>query len=256
MRPSIPAAPSLPAALVALVAFLVLLVAAPAAIALESLAQARCVCADGALNTGDYVSCIAKFSRRLEAAGIIDSAERSDAVRSASADDVDAVAEECPDAFAGGDTGWGTSVSVSTPRPDVSPRFVTAIEVHAKVWNRTTCTICPDVALELPVQPDGTTCLFEVRVLKDGLVARRELRECDPLAATRLEIPRGTTIARDFLVPLTALDPDPALGLFDGAFVSGVLEIELEWTGEGPEIDGSPTGGGEQPLARIPIRTR
>jgi hypothetical protein len=43
----------------------------------------RCFCADGALNHGDYVSCLAHMSRRLVASGDLDAKERAAMVREA-----------------------------------------------------------------------------------------------------------------------------------------------------------------------------
>lgn len=237
---------------------LTLLAAAAPARALDTLEDVHCVCADGALNAGDFVSCVAHFTRRLEASGRMTREERSAAVSGASSVDFALLSRTCPPAFGGGsaEQGWGTSVAVSTPNPPSSPAFETAVDVRVKLFNDTTCVICPDVEMIMPVQPDGSVCLYEARILRGGLVVRRELLECELGGDPVLTIPKGARVEREFTLPLVALDADPATGLADGTRLTGVLEVEILWTGEGPEFDGTVEGFGREPIARIPLRTR
>lgn len=230
---------------------LVLLTALPAA-AVESLDEARCVCADGALNQGDYVSCMSKFTRRLVAQGAIDKVERSNAVADASSEDLAAIVEGC----SGSDgnlnvSGWGLGLQVGSAfYPAPSPSGVaSAAEASLFLWNFSP----QDVFQSTPVSPGGD-CAFTVEIYdRVGNRLRVDDSVCLPTTG-RLDMPIGTVEQRDFLIPLLALGADTSL--VDGERLpSGTYRIRVTWDTIGPDrTEDAPLLTGSRPSAEITIR--
>lgn len=235
---------------------LVLLTAATTLHALETPEDAMCVCADGALGTGDYVSCLAKMTRRLVAAGDLDRAGRAELVAAASATDLDALDAFCADRGGAGDLeGYGTSLSVGTPfYPAASPSGPTSLAlVQVRLWN-----FSPrDLVLVSNTSGPADGCLFSFRVLDDtGLVVRQASPAICLPALLDLELDRGEIQTYDASVPLVAEGSDPAAGVIDGEKLpDGIYQIEVLWHLSGPELG---TGSGNfvapLPTARVPIR--
>ena len=233
----------------AFAALLALLAAAPAS-ALESLEDARCTCADSAVNQGDYVSCLTKMTRRLVLLGAIDRVERSNAIADASTDDLDAILAEC-----GGDagldvSGWGVGLQVGTAfYPAPAPSGVaSAAEVSLFLWN-----LSPQDVDQTTSGPAVDECLFEVTILDQvGNIVRRDDSVCLPIV-DEFDLPMGTVERRDFVLPLLAFDSETGLG--DGARLpEGGYSIRVTWRAFGPNRDDMPSTAGTRPTASISIR--
>lgn len=231
------------------VVFALLLSPSPAD-ALDSLEDVACVCGDGALNTGDYVSCIAHFSRRLEAHGIIDREQRQEAVRSASAIDLDALAESCAADDEAALRGWGVSLSVDRPfYPEsfgLGPEY--AADARLRQWNFST----EDAYQNTPTPPVGE-CSF-VLTIRDaaGRVQRRDNAAC-PTVIDTLDLPAGSLEERRFFIPLSTLGSET--GLPDGTQLrAGLYQLEVRWRAQGPQHGPGDVFGGGEPRATVVIR--
>ncbi len=236
-------------ALVAALSSFVLL-ASPAS-ALESLDEVRCRCADSAANQGDYVSCIASFTRRLVLVGTIDRVERSNAIADASSEDLEALLAGC----AADDNnlavaGWGVGLQVGSAfYPDPAASGVDAVaDLNLFLWN-----LAPDDVIQTtPVAPGGD-CAYDVRVLDQfGNIVRRDDSICLPTTG-RFDLPAGTIEQRAFPLPLLAFGA--VTGLRDGARLPvGAYTIRVTWSANGPSETDMPSTAGAQPSASITIR--
>lgn len=237
----------------ALVTALTSLLLAPApASALESLDEARCICADSNVNTGDYVSCLAQMTRRLVLLGALDRVERSNAIADASSADLAAVRAGCSDDEDPGLAidGWGVGLQVGTAfYPTPAPSGVaSAAEVSLFLWN-----LSPqDVQQTTPVFPAGD-CGYVVKILNQfGQVVRNDESVCLPSVGS-FDLPTGTVERRDFILPLLAFQAETGLG--DGTRLpDGAYRIEVGWAANGPNADDMPSSAGSSSSATITIR--
>lgn len=234
----------MPAALVLLLAG-----AVPAA-ALADLDEVRCTCADAAVNQGDYVSCLARMTRRLVLLGEIDRVERSNAIADASNEDLDALAADCGSEAGLAVDGWGVGLQVGSPfYPAPAPSGVaSAAELGLWPWN-----FSPRDVEQTTSGPADGPCSFEVLILDStGGVVRRDDAVCPPLI-DELDLPVGTVERRDFLLPLLALDSET--GLADGTRLpTGGDTIQVTWRAFGPSADDMPSTPGARSSASISIR--
>jgi len=239
-----------PTPLAALLAAVLAAGAAAAAPSVDSLADAACVCADGALSLGDHVSCVVKFARRLEARGLITAEQRQEAVRTASEADLEALSEECDAGQPEGPRGRGVSLSEVTAFYPASFGSGPVYEAHAflRLWNFTDDDVFQSVGT-VPVDE----CSF-LLTIRDGFerIVRRDMTAC-PALVSRLDMPIGTMEEREMWVPLATFQSET--GLPDGTQLRpGVYRIELRWRSEGPQHGPGDVFEGGQPLAAITIR--
>jgi hypothetical protein len=228
--------------------------AAGPALAFESLDEVRCVCADGALNTGDFVSCTSHLSRRLEVHGLISAAERRDAVREASDADLDAVLATCPTGGGGAQEGWGVSVEIEDAfwPAMFGTGMIPAVRGTVRLWNATG----KDVYQTTQWGPDTDGCTFQVSVIdaQGRQVRAPDTWACYPEMGT-LDVPSGTVLERTFLTGLGAQDPDPATGLVSGDHLpAGIYRIRVEWMVDGPQEEPGTILDGGLPAAEITVR--
>jgi hypothetical protein len=233
----------------------VLLVSLAPAAALDTVDDALCICADGALGTGDYVSCLSKMTRRLVAAGVITQTERSDLVSDASSTDLEALQDYCDSLGGGGGLeGFGTSYHVRDAFcPAWSPSGpLCGVIGKLRMWNFTD----DDIYLVSRQGGSAEGCLFVVTVYTaNGLVARRTPSACFD-ALTEYPLPIGTVWEYDLVVPMMAENSDPAAGLIDSeGLPNGIYEIRIEWILSGPEkVSGTFNVEGDYPEIVLPVR--
>jgi hypothetical protein len=225
---------------------------APAA-AFDTVEEVLCVCVEDVLNTGDYVSCLSHMTRRLREKGIIDRRERGEILSAAAATDLLALQDDCAAASGGNLEGWGASLQIERafyPAPSPSGPSVAAIAA-LRLWNRTP----EDIFQTTRVLPAGEGCEFLVTV-RDGQdrQVRRESIGC-PDAIGELDLASGVVLEREFLVPLVALDADPATGLVDDQKLPvGIYRVVVVWNAEGPQKTPGITLEGGYPTAVITLR--
>jgi hypothetical protein len=241
--------------IVGLLFAVVALPAAPAA-ALESVEEVLCICSDGALNTGDFVSCMSHLTRRLVADGVIDNAERQELVSGASSMDLDAIQVDCVDSGDCELEGWGVSMHLTRAFIPVSlPRLgrVTAAIGYLRLWNYTP----DDVFHTRRTSSTGEGCLFRVRVLNEqGLIVRQETMIGCNAAMGGLDLPGdplGTLLEEEILIP-TLFKESETGDLDDEPLPEGIYRVEVRWIVEGPNRDSSITLDGGVPLATITMR--
>lgn len=232
---------------------LFLLTVAPSSRALDSLEEVACICADDAINTGDYVSCVAKFSRRLVAKGVISQGERSDAVSEASSVDLPALEADCEGPSSGdvpAVSGWGVSLETDSPFAVRSPFTGRAPNLRATLrqWNLT-----PRDAFQVNPNGGDPACQFTVAIVdRLSRVVRRDYVLCGPTFQD-FDLPSGQAVAREFEVPLSALNSET--GLPDGtALPPGVYRIDAIWSRQGPQAESRPVTDGGLPRATVAIR--
>jgi hypothetical protein len=233
----------------------VLLLSFPAA-ALDSVEDAFCVCADGVLGTGDYVSCLAKMTRRLVAAEVITQSERSELMAAASETDLAALQDYCDSLSTGGGGLWGFGTSFSVRNafcPGTSPTGpLCGVLGKLRLWNLSWDDIW--LVSRQGGTPEG--CLFEVTVqdTQDRVVRTIPVVCLD--VVTEYELPIGTVMEYDLVVPMAAENSDPSTGLINHeALPNGIYQIRIRWLLSGPENrSGTWSTEGEFPEVVVPVR--
>lgn len=243
------------APLLVFAALLLLLAAAPGARAFDTLEEIACVCAQDAINTGDYVSCIAQFSRRLVAKEAISQAQRSEAVSRAAGVDFDALSADCP---AGGDgegdgrlvSGWGVSLETDSPFYQASPFTGRAPPARAMLrqWNFT-----ESGAYQVTQNDAQPECQYSVLVRdRLGRAVRREFVTCGATFMDR-DLRAGSSALAAFEVPFEALSSEA--GQPDGSpLAPGIYRIEATWSRQGPQQAPRAATEGGLPLAGVAVR--
>jgi hypothetical protein len=233
----------------------VLLFSFPAA-ALDSVEDAFCVCVDGVLGTGDYVSCLSKMTRRLVAAEVITQAERSELIAAAAETDLEALQDLCDAQSSGGGTLWGFGTSFSVRNafcPSTSPTGpLCGILGKLRLWNNSWDDIW--LVARQGGAPEG--CLFEVTVEdeQDRIVRTIPVVCLDVI--TEYELPIGTVMEYDLVVPMAAENSDPSTGLVNTEpLPDGIYQIRIHWLLSGPENrSGTWSTLGEFPEVIVPVR--
>lgn len=222
---------------------------------LDTVEQAFCVCVDGVMGSGDYVSCLAKMTRRLVASGAITQDVRSALMREAAATDLIALQDFCDSLGGSGDMfGFGTGFSVRDAFcPAASPSGPDCgIIGKLRMWNFTDDDIW--LVSRQGGDPDG--CLFRTTVHDSmGRVVRNVGPACTD-ALTEHALPMGAVWEYDLIVPMYSENADPATGLVNGQKLpNGIYEIRIDWILSGPEkIAGTWIVEGDYPAARVPVR--
>jgi hypothetical protein len=234
------------------VSSLVLFAAAPA-LALDSLEEVACICADDAINTGDYVSCVSHLSRRLVKKGAITNGERSDAISAASSVDYEQLALDCEadsNGAACAPAGWGVSLETDSPfyRANDFNGAAAIASGLLRQWNFTDRDA-------FQANPNGgdPPCQYEV-VIRDQRrnVVRRDFVFCGP-TFTVFDLPAGTCEELSFELPLEALNAETGL-LDNETLPPGIYRIEATWTRHGPQVAPVLVAEGGFPGASVAVR--
>ena len=237
---------------------LLALAAAVPAAAFDTLDDVRCACADGALGAGDYASCIAHLTRRLQAGGLIAREERQAAINAAAHEDLAALQADCaepPPAFL---EGWGVLILVRAaffPAPTPSGTHSMALGT-LRLWNASPQDVYQEARFTpVATAPTDEGCTFRLRVLDaSGRIVREAAVDCLDATAP-LDLPVGTMEERSFEIPLVALNADPATGLPDGERLPiGTYVVQGSWIVQGPNRSPAVTSAGSEPAASITIR--
>jgi len=163
----------------------------------------RCFCADGALNHGGYVSCVAHMSKRLVASGDLDAEGRAEMVREAARS---RYPQEPPGFDCTGGLGYGSAVQSDRQTYQVGD----TARIEGMLWNGSG----DDVWGWSGGSPDADEILFCLRIT-DSFGSLVYDYPC-------ISLPLPTSVAlesgrvRRFALDVDLVHRDSALGLPDG----------------------------------------
>jgi hypothetical protein len=203
----------------------------------------RCLCQDGALDHGDYVSCVSHLGRRLVAKGVLDASERALLVQEAARS---RVPDELQDLNCTRYIGWGTGVQADarTYAPGETAR------IEGLLWNFSPDYVYGEGAASAGPPANPNSCLI-LLTLRDtlGNVAHREEVLC---VYTMEPYPLGEGQVRRLSAELELVYLRSELGIPDGTPLQpGTYLAVAESMAEYPHH--SSASGGLHPLSAVPI---